>query len=61
MLQRKEEMLDQQYAFRRSVQVEGFGIYNFDILWKREDMVVVAAEFGMEGLDEELSTRSWHT
>ncbi|MCB9298684.1 MAG: hypothetical protein H6559_37045 [Lewinellaceae bacterium] len=54
VLQRKEEMLDQQYAFRRSVQVEGFGIYNFDILWKREDMVVVAAEFGLEGLDEEL-------
>ncbi|MFN0216327.1 MAG: hypothetical protein ACKVT2_18870 [Saprospiraceae bacterium] len=45
MLQEKEAIISGQAQFRRSMEVQGFGIYNYDILWKKEDAVQLTADF----------------
>lgn len=41
----KQVVMEQQAAFRRSLQVEGFGIYNYDALVHRSDALAVVADF----------------
>ncbi len=41
----KQAVMEQQAAFRRSLQVEGFGIYNYDLLLHRADALAVVADF----------------
>lgn len=52
MLRNAEAMLARQAAFRRTMSVSGFGIYNYDILWKREDSVPLIADFRFGELPE---------
>ena len=52
MLKDKENILKEQAAFKRLVRVQGFGIYNYDILWKRQDAIALKADFDFEGLPE---------
>jgi len=41
----REAAMEQQAAFRRSLQVDGFGIYNYDALVHRSDALAVVADF----------------
>lgn len=41
----KQATMEQQAAFRRSLQVEGFGIYNYDALVHRSDALPLVADF----------------
>ncbi len=41
----KQAVIEQQAAFRRSLRVEGFGIYNYDVLLHRADALAVVADF----------------
>ena len=50
MLRNKEQILQQQEAFRRIVSVSSFGIYNYDILWKRQDAIALNADFDFKGI-----------
>ncbi len=51
----KQAVMEQQAAFRRSLQVEGFGIYNYDVLIHRADALAVVADFDFgETLPKEL-------
>ncbi|MCB0581289.1 MAG: hypothetical protein KDD10_18505 [Phaeodactylibacter sp.] len=52
LLRNAEALLAQQAAFRRTMRVSAFGIYNYDILWKRPDSVPLAADFEFDGLPE---------
>jgi hypothetical protein len=58
-LQQKETIAAQQEMFRRSIRVQGFGIYNYDILWKKPDITPVLADFDFgpdyEGLKERIT------
>lgn len=54
LLRDREALLRQQAAFRRSMSVAGFGIYNYDILWKRGDSVPLMADFEFEGMPQAL-------
>jgi len=45
MLRNKEQILNDQKAFRRLVSVSAFGIYNYDILWKRPNAIALNADF----------------
>ncbi|MEI6409920.1 MAG: hypothetical protein WCR52_11085 [Bacteroidota bacterium] len=41
-----KETYDRQSAvFRRSMEVQGFGLYNYDILWKKPDAIPLVADF----------------
>lgn len=44
-LKQKEAIAGEQAQFRRSIAVQGFGLYNYDILWKKADAVPVLADF----------------
>jgi|GEM_PF-666697 len=44
-LENKEAILNEQAAFRRSLSVKGFGIYNYDLLLHRSDALAVVADF----------------
>lgn len=52
LMRNAEALLAQQAAFRRTMSVSAFGIYNYDILWKRPDSVPLAADFEFDGLPE---------
>ena len=56
MLKDKKAMYEQRAAFRRSLRVQSFGIYNYDILWKRPDMVPIYANFNFGLMPDELLT-----
>lgn len=49
LLQDAEALLAQQAAFRRTVEVASFKIYNYDALWKKENAVPLMADFRFEG------------
>jgi hypothetical protein len=38
--------------FRRTMRLQRFGLYNYDILWKQEDAVPLMADFDLDGLPE---------
>lgn len=41
-----KETFDHEAAvFRRSMEVQGFGLYNYDILWKKPDAIPLVADF----------------
>jgi hypothetical protein len=48
LLQQQQEVLDQQKVFQRNARIEGFGIYNFDKIWKDPDVISVGADFELE-------------
>ena len=47
LLRQKESLIEEQYAFQRSVQVQGFGIYNFDVFWNKDDIISLRADFDL--------------
>ncbi len=53
-LKDKENIVDRQKQFVRSVQLNRFGIYNHDILWRRGDIVPLMANFNFGDLNEAL-------
>lgn len=52
LLRQKETILKQQAAFRRTMTVQNFGIYNYDILWKVEEAVPLLADFEFGAIPE---------
>ena len=49
-----EAVRAQQRAFRRTMQVQGFGIHNYDILWKSERSIRLLADFDFGDMPETL-------
>jgi hypothetical protein len=52
LLRNREAILAQQMAFRREMSLQGFGIYNYDILWKMPDVIPLIADFDFGRLPE---------
>jgi hypothetical protein len=46
-LNEKEEILERQASFTRAVRIQGFGLYNFDVILKRQDVVRLIAAFNI--------------
>lgn len=42
----------EQAEFRRKMDIQGFGVYNYDVLWKRDDLIPVYATFEFGDLPE---------
>lgn len=49
-LANKEELLKKQRAFIRSFEIQGFGIYNYDILYKQKERIPLVADFEFDGM-----------
>ncbi len=45
LLRNKQSMYDNRSAFKRTLRIQSFGIYNYDIIWKQQDVVPVYANF----------------
>ncbi|MFN7118182.1 MAG: hypothetical protein ACK4TA_15385 [Saprospiraceae bacterium] len=54
LLREKESILKQQASFRRSMEVENFGIHNYDILLSMKDAVPLLAEFDFGNYPEDM-------
>lgn len=52
LLKEKQEVMERQSIFQRNVQVQGFGIYNFDVLWDKPDALFLAADFNVGDMSE---------
>lgn len=48
-LRDKEKILQNQAQFRRLMNVQGFGVYNYDVLWKRSNAIALYADFDFGG------------
>ena len=49
----KEAEVELVRNFRRTMRIQRFGLYNYDILWKQEDAVPLMADFDFDDLPEE--------
>lgn len=49
----KEKLLESQATLRRQLEVTKLGIYNYDILWKKDDMIALQADFDLQGLSND--------
>ena len=49
LMEKQADVINQNIIFSRSMELNGFGLYNFDIFLKQEDMLEVEAEFFVEG------------
>ena len=47
LLREKEALIEEQYAFVRSVQVSEFGIYNYDVFWDEKDILSLKIDFDL--------------
>ncbi len=54
LLEQKELIAAEQAAFRRTFSVQGFGIYNYDILTKNADNIPIYADFDLGPLPDEV-------
>ena len=54
ILENKAAILNEQAAFRRTLAVGGFGIYNYDLLLHRSDAMAVVADFDFGDLPSEV-------
>ena len=54
LFSQQKEIRSKQNAFRREMAINGFGLYNYDILWKTPDAVRIAADFEFDNLPENL-------
>jgi len=45
LLKDKTAIQEQQVAFRRTIELAEFGIYNYDIIWKQKEAIPFAADF----------------
>ncbi len=54
LLREKESIIKQQAFFRRSMEIENFGIHNYDILWKVKDAVPLLADFDFGAYPEDM-------
>ncbi len=52
LLSKKEAILEGQAIFRRTMNVQGFGIHNYDIIWKMEDAIALQADFDFGAMPE---------
>lgn len=50
----KTQFQQQQAAFRRKMNIQGFGVYNYDKLWKIEDAIPLVATFEFGDLPREM-------
>ncbi len=48
--QQKEALEARQAAFIRSFQINDFGVYNWDVIWKMQENIPLAANFSFEGV-----------
>ncbi|MEM8909642.1 MAG: hypothetical protein AAGD05_17470, partial [Bacteroidota bacterium] len=56
-LEEVEALVDQQYRFIRTMQLNNFGVYNYDILWKQPEMIALKADFDFEHLSTALKEK----
>jgi hypothetical protein len=54
LLRERQVLMEQQAAFRRAMSVQGFGLYNYDVLWKMPDAIPLMANFDLGRLPEEV-------
>jgi len=54
LLKEKELVAAEQSAFSRTLAVKGFGIHNYDILWKQPDAIPIIADFDFGPLPLEI-------
>lgn len=52
-LKNREAIAQQNFEFVRSFQVQNFGIYNYDIIYKMPNRMQLAADFNFEGLENQ--------
>ena len=57
-LEQKLEILEAQLDFQRNLRAEGFGLYNCDLLWSRNDVVAFQASFDF-GNEVPESAKQW--
>jgi len=57
-LRNEEALIENRRTFVRLAAVRGFGKYNYDIMWKREDMIAINADFEMEAVPDMVKDKS---
>ena len=51
-LAREEKRLAMETEFYRNIKISGFGIFNYDMIRKRDNMLVVEPKFKIEGMEQ---------
>lgn len=54
MLKNKREILERQASFRREMSIISFGLYNYDIIWNRPDLIPLMANFDFGNLPNQV-------